>query len=147
MIKKLIFSAIIYLTIIIAFAILFSMNLAAFVHIKGDEFFYTMYFLIGLTYIFSVYWYFGIFKKSFLLFILFPLVNSLVSVIGGFMILYLFSIGGTPTQIIYIYSLTYSSITTLALGIFYKRIKNNKPPILLTRKSIFTRTFRDPSSL
>jgi hypothetical protein len=143
MIKKLILSAIIYLSIVIAFAFLFSKNLVAFVHIKGDEFFYTMYFLVGLTYLFCTYWYFGVFKKSLLFFILFPVINILVSVIGGFIIFNMFSIDGTPTQIIYILSLTYSSIAILALLILFNRIRKNKPPITLSRKSIFARTLRN----
>jgi hypothetical protein len=144
MIKKLILSAIIYLSIVIAFAILFSKNVVAFVHIKGDEFFYTMYFLVGLTYVFCTYWYFGVFKKSLLFFILFPVVNVLVSVIGGFIIFFdMFSIDGTSTQIIYILSLIYSSIAILGLLILFNRISKNKPPITLSRKTIFDRTLRN----
>jgi hypothetical protein len=142
MLKRLICSAIVYLAIFVAFAIIFSDRFGMIVHVKGDDFFYTLYFMVGLTYILSVYWYFSVFRKSPLFFLIFPIDNSLISFIAGFFLLYLFSIKGIPSQVIRLYSLTYGGLTLLSLFIFYWRIRTNKPPIILSRKAIFTRTFR-----
>lgn len=140
MFKRFIVSSIFYVGIVAAFAVIFSAKFHTITQMKGDEFFYTLYFMVSLTYLFSVYWYNAVFRKFRLFFLVFPIGNSLVSVIGGFIVLYLFSIRETPSQIILLYSLTYGSFTIVALFIIYSRIKNNKPPLILNRRSVFTRT-------
>src|ERR1700722_7493491 len=107
--KRLFYSSIVYLSIILAFEIYFASNLTVYVHYKGDEFFYSLYFLLLITYIFYLFLYFAVFDKSllhFILFLLSPLLISVIALFVGFIIMTLF-FQGTPAETIYIYSFTY----------------------------------------
>jgi len=112
--RRLIYSSVIYLVVVLAFAILFASNFSVFVHYKGDELFNTLYFLLFVTYIFYFAVYFLILKRGLILFIFLPLIVSIISYILGWIIM-IFFFGGTPVQIIYIYSITYSYLAVGAL--------------------------------
>jgi hypothetical protein len=103
--------------VVLAFAILFASNFTVFVHVKGDDFFYTLYFMVAATYIFYFTLYFTIFKKGIvfsLLLLFLPLVISIFSFFLGIVVMLLF-FRGTPVQDIYIYSITYSYLAVGAL--------------------------------
>ena len=111
--RKLFWFSLIYLVIILTFAILFVSNLTRFVHAKGDEFFYSLYFLLGATYTFYIILYFTLLSKSWLLVILVvfsPLLIATAAFFIGFVIMALF-FRGTPAEIIYIYSFSYGYLS------------------------------------
>ena len=112
--RPLIYSSVIYLMVVLAFAILFASNFTAFVHYKGDEFFYCLYFLLVVTYIFYFALYFLILKRGLILFIFLPLIVSIISFILGWIFM-MFFFRGTPIHIIYIYSITYGYLAVGAL--------------------------------
>jgi hypothetical protein len=111
--RRLIYSSIVYLVVVLAFAILFASNFTVYVQYKGDEFFFTLYFLLAVTYVFYFALYFSILKRGLILFIFLPLIVSIISFFLGFIMMFFF--GGTPVNIIYIYSITYSYVAVGAL--------------------------------
>ena len=124
--KKLLYYSLVYLAIILAFAIYFASNLTVYVRYKGDEFIYSLYFLLLITYIFYLILYFTVFDKSLLLFILLllsPLLISVVAFFVGFIIMMLF-FQGTPAETIYIYCFTYGYISVGAI-VFWLYLKGD----------------------
>ena len=114
MTRRLIYCSVLYLAIVLAFAFIFASNFHVIVQYKGDEFSYSLYFLLAITYIFYFTLYFLILKRGLVLFIFLPLIVAIISFILGWYIM-MFFFRGTPVQIIYIYTITYSYLAVGAL--------------------------------
>lgn len=111
--KKFIYISVVYILVVLAFAVYFATNLFKFVHIKGDEFSYCVEVLLIFTYTFYTILYFAVFKKGMIFLLLAPIGLVVVSVILGFLEAMVLKLGLTPVQIVYVYSITYSY---LAIG-------------------------------
>jgi hypothetical protein len=115
--KKLLYYSITYVIVVFVFAIYFAFNLTSYVHLKGDEFIYSLYFMVSTTYLFYIILYFRVLEKSWMLFLLLlfmPLLISVVAFILGFVTMAFF-FRGTPVQIVYIYSITYAYLSIGAI--------------------------------
>ena len=113
--RRLIYCSVAYLMVVLAFAVLFAANFTSHVHDEAEVFFPSLYFLVAVTYAFYFTLFFSIFKRGLVLFIFLPLIVAIISFFIGLVIIAIFSGGGTPVQIIYIYSITYSYLAVGAL--------------------------------
>jgi hypothetical protein len=115
--KKITYYSLIYLALALAFAIYFASNWTTYGRYKGDEFFYSVYFMLALTYVFYIVLFLALLEKKLFLLVLIlvsPLVIAIVSFFLGLILMALF-FRGTPVQIIYIYSITYSYLAVGAI--------------------------------
>ena len=115
--KKVKYFSIIYLVIAFVFAVILATNLTKYVHSKGDEFFYCLYFLLGLTYVYYFTLYFTAVQKSIYLFFLMlfmPFIIAITAFILGLILMALL-FRGIPLQEVYIYSIVFSYLSVGAV--------------------------------
>jgi hypothetical protein len=124
--KRVVYLSLIYLVIALAFAIILATNLTRYVHYKGDEFFYCLYFLLGLTYVYYFTLFIGAVRKGIFLFFLIlfmPLIIAVVAFILGLILMALL-FKGTPVQEVYIYSIVFSYLSVGAV-VYWVYLKGN----------------------
>ena len=127
--KVLKLALLIYSTVIIVTTIFWSLNYSDYTNYKGDEFIYFAEYLFLMT--------FGLYstllilirKSIYFFLLLLPFLTFITSVIIGLFILFCFSLEGTPSQTIYIYSIVYS-FTNIFSIVFWslKYMKKKQQP-------------------
>ena len=109
-----------YLLLVIAATIYWANNFSLYTKYKGDEFFSYAEFLYFFTTFFFLIQILLMKVKRLLLLLFVPLLTILISVLLGFVFLFISSMNGTPSETIYIYSSVYSSMNILILMLAYK---------------------------
>jgi hypothetical protein len=106
-----------YVLIVIVSTIYWAKNFKIYSKYKGDDFFYFAVYLLVLTIAFYLIQLFYIRQLKYLIILLVPFLTILTSIILGFGILFISSMGGTPIQTIYIYGVVYA-LTNILFTIY-----------------------------
>jgi hypothetical protein len=108
----------IYFLVVLLSTVFWANQFSTFTQNKGDEFFFFAGYLLFVTILFFLIQIFSGRKLRSIALLLIPFVSVITSIILGLGVLSTTSMTGTPTQIIYIYSLVYS-LTNILLSIFF----------------------------
>ena len=109
-----------YLILVIISTIYWANNFSSYARYKGDKFFFYAEFLYCLTTFLFLVQILLMKVKRLLLLLIVPLLTILISGLLGFILLFVSSMNGTPSETIYIYSSVYSFINILILILAYK---------------------------
>jgi hypothetical protein len=113
----------IYFLIVLVSTVFWANQFSTFSHYKGDEFFFLVVYLLVVTILLFSIQIFIIKQLRTIVLLLIPFASVITSIILGLGVLSMTSMSGTPTQIIYVYSLVYSLTNMLVSIFFFKRLR------------------------
>lgn len=102
-----------YTLLMLAFALYWGSTFSVFIHYKGEDVEITLWFAIMLTYLFLIALSFNGLKIKAWVVLIAPFALTVLSLFVGLLVLFVFSLRGTPREITLIYILTYVSICGL----------------------------------
>lgn len=102
-----------YCILVVSSTLYWGTNFSSFTHYKGDEFFYFLEYLLGLTLLYFVAQLLCLRQLKYLPALIVPFVTVVSSVFVGFLLLAVTPIDGTPSEIIYVYGTGYSVTNVL----------------------------------
>ncbi len=119
--NKIIIEVIAYIALMICFAFFWANCFGWFVHYKGDDFEWDIFICTGLTYLFNFIYYHTLTRINIYFFILMPILIAIFAIPVGFALMMMFSIGGTPAQITYLYIFTYLFLSLISTFITFRK--------------------------
>ena len=96
-----------YFSIVIMATLFWAKNYSRYTRVKGDDFFFLAEYLLVLTLIFYAIQILFIRRLKYLILLLVPFLTIITSIILGLGVFTISSMGGTPSQTIYVYSIIY----------------------------------------
>jgi hypothetical protein len=112
-IKASLITLIIYCALAIGPTLYWANNFSRFTRYKGDEFFYLLEYLLGLTVLYYIIQLICLREMKWLKALVVPLVIVISSVLVVFLLLFITPLVATPSETIYIYGIVYSLTNVL----------------------------------